>query len=383
MLGFTRASLLVVVMGTGFMGCTSTPETPEDTGVDPVPVDAAIERVAAEMEVLVAERMIPGISVAIVKEDGTLWSGSVGVADYDAGVEMTPETALKAGSTTKTVTMGRVLQLVESGVLNLEDAVSDHVGAIPAEHGIKIKHLLSHSSGLEKYGAYIEPGLVTASWEEEELIALISELPLRFEPGEEYYYANTNFVLLGMVVESVTGESWTDELNALLTSQEISTAWIPQGEWGSTSPGYYVYPNGELHSVEGSTHNAVNDFHPSIIGAAGNMVSDVVGLVKWGDALWGGERVVSNDTRTLMVTPVVEGSFYALGTIVLADEYGDQWSHNGAVNGYESHVGHRPADGVTLAVMGNAWLSYENKCCGPGWNWDVQARLWEAFYAEE
>ena len=67
----------------------------------------------------------------------------------------------------------------------------------------------------------------------------------------------------------------------------------------------------------------------------------------------------------------------------MADDHGDHWGHNGAVNGYESYVGHRPSDGVTLAIMGNAWLSYNNECCAPGWGWDVKARLWDAFYAEE
>ena len=346
-------------------------------------IDASIERVIAEMAVIQEELMIPGMSVAIVKQDGALWSDAVGLADYDASSEMTDAIALKAGSTTKTVTMGRVLQLVEAGSLSLDDPISDHLDVVPAEHGITIENLLSHSSGLEDYGAYVLPNAATSSWEDEELIALIADLPLLFDPGEEFYYANTNFVLLGMIVESVTGEPWEDQLNTMLTSQGISTAWIPKEDWGDTSAGYYVYPDGELHSVNGQTYDAVDDFHPSLVGAAGSMVSDSVGLVQWGDALWGGQGVVSEDTRSVMVTPIVDGSYYALGTIVLPDDHGDHWGHNGAVNGYESYVGHRPADGVTMAIVGNAWLSHNDVCCMPWWSWEVQARLWDAFYAEE
>lgn len=302
-----------------------------------------------------------------------------GLEDHSAETEMAPTTQLKAGSVTKTVTATRVMQLVEAGQLRLDDPLSDFTDVLPEEHGTEIQHLLSHSSGLEDYGDQIGALGVTASWEPEELIA---EAPLRAAPGTAHHYSNTNDVILSLVIEAATGSSWIDELNGLLAAQGISTAWLPgsDDDWGDTSPGYFVLPDGTLYQSGPRTHNAVNDFTPSLIGAAGAMVSDAAGLARWGDALWGGDAVLSAETRDTMETPIVSGSAYALGTVVLTDGHGKVLAHNGGVNGYESCVGHRPEDGWTLALLGNAWLSYNGTCCQPGYNWDAADQLWDALY---
>jgi len=366
------------------VGCPGPTGMESDTDSDVVvgPTDRVLEEMAAVIE----DFKIPGLSVAIMDADGVLWSAGVGVSDVDLGTAMTGSTALKAGSTTKTLIGARALQLLENGAFALDDEVSGYVDVLPATHGITVEQLLNHSSGLGNHLEYMAVSDFQDVWQPADLIALLDGQPLLFEPGTSYAYSNANYVLLGMIIEEVTGQPWSDELNAMVAELGISSGsiWIPamDEDWSGSYPGYFVLPDGELYTHQAQTYNTIDDLHHTIVGAAGNMLADAEGLVQWGDAYWGGQDVISKDTKETMTATVAPGSDYGLGVVAMNDAHGSSLFHNGALNGYESYVGYRPEDGVTLSFLGNAWLSVGDTCCLPGWNWEVSQRLWLAFYAE-
>ena len=184
-----------------------------------------------------------------------------------------------------------------------------------------------------------------------------------------------------MIISRKTNKSWATELSSLMSTAGSSTAFVPlfEQDWGDVQAGYFVYPDGTLHSQGDSVYNAANDFHHTIVGAAGSLVCSAEDLAKWGHAFWGTESIVSDETKATMTVVDITSSSYGLGTVVTSDADGTIWWHNGAVNGYESYVGYRPDTGVTLAVMGNAWLSSGNSCCAPSWNTVVAERLWGAY----
>jgi peptidoglycan/LPS O-acetylase OafA/YrhL/CubicO group peptidase (beta-lactamase class C family) len=189
-------------------------EAPPD--IDP----ALAEELQRILDETVADGTIPGAVLTVSTADGVIWTGASGFADPQAGVAMAPETRVRIGSLSKMLTAVVVLQLVEEGTVALDAPVAEWLpDALPSGDAVTVRQLLQHTSGLYDYledrqfvsQAYQDPERL---WRPEEMVAYAAQFPPLFLPGEpeSWDYSNTNFVLLGMIVEQATGRPLNEEL---------------------------------------------------------------------------------------------------------------------------------------------------------------------------
>jgi D-alanyl-D-alanine carboxypeptidase len=345
-------SCLMLLAAFSAIGCGGGAETP---------LDARLQRVLDDG---VARHGIQGVSAAIVFPDGSLWKGTSGVSH--GTVAMAPEMIFAIGSVTKNVGAALALQLVEEGRLGLDDPVSRYLP--PFEHvdgDITIRQLLGHTSGL--YMFWDNDQLWEALradrariWSPEEVLTYIED-PY-FEPGEDWRYSNTNYLLLGMILENVTGSK--------LSAEFRSRFWEPLGIDG--------YLSSQQEVPEPLAHVFGDDFqfgpkekdltyeprasHETIIFGSGGLFMTAEDLACWGRALFSGQIVgepaLNEMLRFVSFPPMSRMQGYGLGV----QEYERRFAsgeraigHGGASIGTATHMVYLPEHDLSLAVMVNAF----------------------------
>ncbi|MEO1006375.1 MAG: serine hydrolase domain-containing protein, partial [Cyanobacteria bacterium J06638_38] len=162
---------------------------------------------------IMTKKQIPGISVAVVKEGNPLLVKGYGIANLEHSVPATKKTVYEVASVGKTFTAFVVMMLVEAGVIELDRAIADYLDNLPpAWHSVKIRHILSHQSGLPSYTDVENywQDIIRYELSQAEIIALVKDLPLKFQPGAYFSYDNTGYYLLGMMLEQITGKTYAD-----------------------------------------------------------------------------------------------------------------------------------------------------------------------------
>lgn len=306
---------------------------------------------------------IAGAMLAIdVPGQGTMTFVS-GVSDLEAGTPLTPQDRFRIGSITKTFVTAVVLQLVQEGLLTLDDPLSAYVPDLPNAENITIRHLLSHRSGI--FDFEFIPGLVEKAlqdpakvWTWQEVVTAAAEQEPHFEPGSEYAYSSTNFTLLGVIAEAATGTSLDDEMrrrffeplgltNTFLAGSEE----VPEG----VIHGYGTLPDGTNFDIAEFPNTAFD----TASWATGSMVSNAEDLVRWAKALYSGKGdVVDGETLDEMLT--FEPSFgpapsvlHGLGVFRYETPSGVALGHTGTWFGFSSRMMYFPDLNVTMVVLVN------------------------------
>jgi len=295
----------------------------------------------------------PGMALCIIQH-GEILSREYGVADLENSVPVSRDSEFAMASITKQLTAAAILQLAENGLLKLDDDISRFVEDLPRTYrGVTIRRLLNHTAGvrnLQDLGnrywsqshGHIEP---------KALIDLFRGEPLDFEPGTEYHYSNSGYVLLGAVIEKTSGEPYGDYVrHHLLDRLGIK---------------HMVYP-GSLALLEHRVHpywyngkafvNAAY-FDASAGFAMGGFYSTAEDLALWTEALHHG-RVLSPYYYQLMITPetLLDGKAlsYGYGMDVGSIEGHALYAHAGGGVGFISQALYVPDDDLTIAVMSNS-----------------------------
>jgi D-alanyl-D-alanine carboxypeptidase len=270
-----------------------------------------------------------------------------GLANREWNVPATPDTIFRIGSTTKQFTAAAILQLVEQGKLKLDDPIAKYYPAAPsAWSAVTLRHLLTHSSGIPnvtEFNGFIR-GPARLDDTPEQLIDLISNKPLEFPPGSKFQYDNTGYVLLGMVIEKVTGRSYADYLteNLLKPLGLIHTIYDRQDEvLPNRASGYWL--------VDGVWKNA-RPFTPASAYAAGALRSTADDLLAWDQALYAA-KPLSAQSIAAMFTDYGHG--YGFGSFVEMRHGHRLWDHGGNLPGFCSAFERYPDDGVTVIVLNN------------------------------
>ena len=302
----------------------------------------------------------PGALVGIWTGDGSVLVKGYGLANTAPAQAMTQGLSFRIGSITKTFTGNLVLQLVDRGKLSLDDPVSRFIPGIPDGGGITVRMLLDHSSGLFNYGS--DPVFMAATesdphrvWAPRELVAFGASNPPYFPPGQGCAYSNTNYVLLGMIVEKVSGRTLERELAARITGPlGLTHTSMAEGPdlTGDHMHGYQYY--GESGGLEDLT----DYYDPSIYWAAGAMVSTLDDLRVWSRALAEG-RLLSPALREAMTADMRElpgmseffgyPLLYGLGIM----DAGGWLGHSGMPLGYSSAMFYLPKKQATMVVLFN------------------------------
>lgn len=212
-----------VALGALVAAACAAPERPTSRGSESSTRRAGLARVdPARVDAFVASRMkgagIPGLSMAIVDDGAVVYQNAYGMADLEHSVPVTLRSPFKIASLTKPITAIAVLQLVERGLVALDRPVVDYVDGLPSQwRGTTVRQLLGHTSGLPDY--LQAPGWSWRdSWrltrDRDEVVRMTAAAPMTFRPGEGMKYSNTNYYVLGMLIERASGATYAKYLDA-------------------------------------------------------------------------------------------------------------------------------------------------------------------------
>jgi D-alanyl-D-alanine carboxypeptidase len=329
---------VVVVSGTtlgtwGLLDGPSASTVPRDLEPRPAPE-------LREVLGRVVDGGVPG-PVARVREGREARALAAGVDDLTTGARLRPAARLRVGSITKTFVATVVLQLVDEGRLRLDEPVATWLpGLLPHGGAITVRHLLQHTSGLPDYvgtPGFMEGLPENPVYRPEELVALVADRPLEFAPGTGFAYSNTGYVVAGLLVEAVTGNSLARELRTrILEPLDLEHTSFPAAE--RRLGGYHArgYVPGEHAPTPQAAPLDVTDINPSWAWAAGALVSNAADVSRFYRSLLGG-RLLGPRLLEEMKTTVPDretGDEYGLGIARMQTPCGVFWGHEGALAGY-------------------------------------------------
>lgn len=346
--------------------------TPTATVVPPPPsIDQSLaEELQAILDRIVADGFIPGATLTVSLPGYEPWTGASGYGDRTLAQPMTPETRMRIASISKIFTAVVVLQLAEEGRLDLEAPLSDwYPDLVPRGEAMTVRRLLNHTTGLYDYledseilaRAYRNPDYW---WQPAELASYAGQRRALFAPGAPgaWDYASTNYVILGMIVEAVTGNSLAQELRARIFE--------PLGLEAT-----YFVPNDSVagHYARGYRNaQDVTDVSLSFAYATANIVATTADIQRFGDALFSGELLQPATLEQMLLFQSGKGQYgmpaleYGLGVMrnnlpVGPDAQGNRRpaaastviGHTGGFGGFRSVLWYAPESGVTIALGEN------------------------------
>jgi len=302
---------------------------------------------------LAAER-IPGLSIAVLRGADTVLLRGWGYADLEQRVPATPQTVYRIGSLTKQFTALAILQLAEQGRLSLDDSLQRFVPSFPTPgRRITIRQLLTHTSGIPSYTS------IGRAWREkmrldlphDSLLALVRDRAPDFAPGARWFYDNTGYYLLGMVIEAAAGQPYAQYLAQHLFG--------PLGLGGTTycdtrriiadrAQGYEVDSTGVVNA------DFISMTQPF---AAGALCSTVRDLLTWQRAL-AGDRLLRPGGYAAMSTPgrLTNGTAtgYGFGLGINTEDGHRHIGHGGGINGFSAMLSAYPDDSLIVVVLANS-----------------------------
>lgn len=306
---------------------------------------------AEQARALVAEQVKDGRfsgSVLVAKDGVPLLREGFGAADREWDIPNAADTKFRLGSLTKQFTAVAILQLAEAGKLSIDDPISKFYPDAPAAWSkITLKHLLSHTSGIPSYTGipgFFETGGSKLPLKPEAIVKLTQDKPLEFEPGAKFAYDNTGYILLGVVIEKASGQTYADYL-----SQHIFQP------LGMKNTGYDV--SEQVLSKRASGYKATKDgwrnadyLDMTLPYAAGSLYSTVDDLLTWNTALTEG-KILTEASRKAAWTPNLNG--YGFGWGMGVQDGHERVSHNGGINGFSTAMNRYPKDGLVTIVLSN------------------------------
>jgi D-alanyl-D-alanine carboxypeptidase len=307
------------------------------------PSDAVDALVAAQM----AERHIPGVSLAVVRGGKVIKATGYGIADLEHQIPVTPETVFKIGSVSKQFIATGIMLLAQDGKLTVDDPVAKFFAdAPPSWQPITVRHFLTHTSGVVREGPAFDPQKVQP---DRIVISSAFDLPLMFPTGSKYQYCNVCYFALADIIATVAEQPWDAYLEERVfrpagmtaTRATTVTAIVPHRARG------YSWQNGSYQNA------------PELVAVrpSGAFLSSALDLARWEAALHE-DKLLSKASREQMYTPtrLLDGSTSA---------YGFGWDlnplvghrrvhHGGSLPGFRAEMARFPDDDLTVIVLTNA-----------------------------
>ncbi|MEC0275512.1 serine hydrolase domain-containing protein [Peribacillus frigoritolerans] len=304
----------------------------------------------------------PGI-LAKTAEGGKTRGYAAGVADLSTKKPMKTDFRFRIGSVTKTFIATVLLQLAGENRLNLDDSIEKWLPGIIQGNGydakqITIRQMLNHTSGIAEYSRSKEADFTHTKrvYTADELVKIGLLMPPDFAPGKSWSYSNTGYVLLGILIEKVTGNSYAEEIeNRIIEPLELSNTFLPGNS--SVIPGT-KHARGYSQPDEASEIKDVTYFNPSIGSSAGDMISTADDLNKFFSYLLGGKLMKEQQLKQMLTavpTGRAEIGRYGLGIYETKLPSGVPiWGHTGGIPGFSTFAGGTLGGKHTLAVSLNS-----------------------------
>ncbi len=293
----------------------------------------------------VADRSFMG-TVLVTKDGHALLDKGYGSADLEWQIPNAPDVKFRLGLLTKQFTAASILLLEERGKLKVSDPVSKYLpDAPPAWSKITLYQLLTHTSGIPNFTNF--PEYRSTEWKDttpKELVDRFRDKPLDFEPGSKFSYSNSGYILLGYLLEKISGQTYGDFLQQTIfkplamadTGMDNTRMILPK-----RAQGYAAGPAGLEHA--GYTSMTI----PFSAGALYSTTSD---LAKWETGLYGG-KLLAPASLTQMTTPYKEG--YGFGIFIATKDGHKSYSHGGGIEGFNTSLTYYPDDKLAIVVLSN------------------------------
>ncbi|MGY0237056.1 serine hydrolase domain-containing protein [Longispora urticae] len=370
---FSTLSVVLVVFALVGAACGGDADEPATT--DPTPPGYAATLRPA-LQTILDEMRVPGAVVMITSRDRGDWTETFGKRALTGDLRVTAQDHFRIGSNTKTLTGTVILQLVQEGKLALVDPVSKYRPDVPNGDNITVTQLLDMRSGLynysedEQFNVQLDtnPGRV---WKQEELLAIAFGKQPYFAPGAGFHYSNTNTILLGLIIEKLTGRPLQDEFRTRIFEPvgmpETRMPVIDDVAIPAPHPQGYLFgtnvstltdaalPAAEQAAAKAGTllptdHTSDN---PSWTWAAGGAISTAGDLTRYVKALVGG-GLLNAATQKIRIDSVQPsdpanpgGAGYGLGIA----KFGPLYGHDGQLPGFNSFMAGDPVRDVTVVVL--------------------------------
>jgi CubicO group peptidase (beta-lactamase class C family) len=304
------------------------------------------------LHAVMEKKKIPGISLVVVRDGHIIKAEGYGYANVELDAKASPDTIYQSGSTAKQFTAAGILLLAEDGKLGLDDRLSKHFPDGPsAWHRITIRQLLTHTSGIKDYEGQNDIDL-RRDYDEAALLKVMMGLPIQFEPGSQWSYSNSGYLILGLLTSKLAGRHWSEfqaerlfKPLGMTTTRVISEKDIVRNR----AAGYELDDKGELKNQDWVA--------PSLNRLAdGAIYYTVKDLAAWESALHAG-RFLKPESLEAWWTPVklANGTTYQYGFgWDIAEQRGQRLiEHGGSWQGFRAAIARYVDQGLMVAVLTN------------------------------
>jgi D-alanyl-D-alanine carboxypeptidase len=359
-----------------------------DPGTPPPEFSAQL---ATSLQALLDEHVAfspdPGLTLTVRTADGAWWTGAAGMSDIAAGKKMTEDSQFRVGSNTKPIVAATVLQLVEEGKIDLEAPLTTYLPEYAEWSDITVRLLLNMRSGLPEYLGLLSLVLQlvadpTVAVTPQEILQAVREAPRDFAPDTAGKYTNSSYLVLGLIIEKVTGNAADVEINArIIQPLGLEHTYLDMGTLVNPdlAQGYIDFSlAGPALGLPSSTEGLLPDteytdglligtnlLHPTVNWTAGALVSTSRDMAILIHALMDG-NLLKPESIVEMKKTVVASLFngpvlYGLGLQTRATPQGDVYGHGGLNFGYQAATYFFPDSGVTISHLHNFLLdSYDS-----------------------
>ena len=337
---------------------------------DDTPPAKSLElRLQESLEKHRARVRLPGVTLGYVLPDGRTGGVAVGVSQKGTQTPMKPTDRMLSGSIGKTYVAAVLLQLHEEGKADLETKISHWLGQepwfarLPNAERITLRMLLQHTSGVPEHVYHPDFKKTIAAdsqkvWKPAELVAFILDREPLFAAGKGWAYADTNFILVGMIIEKITGRTYYQELTERILTKHKLNATSPSDR--PDLPGLisgYTIPDRVFPVPAEVATNGRYVLNPQLEWTGGGLVSTSGDLARWAKVLYSGD-VLKEPTRALMLQtvpsrPLGPKDEYGLGVQRWQSRHGPVIGHSGFFPGYLSTMAYYPDKKIAVAVQIN------------------------------
>jgi CubicO group peptidase (beta-lactamase class C family) len=319
------------------------------------PTSDQLAEMDRQIRALMTENRIPGVLIGVASRGRLVHTQSYGMANVELQVPVSDSSVFEIGSISKQFVAAATMLLVEGGRVGLDDSIQEYLSDLPSEWlGVTVRQLLTHTSGIPDYEEIQTYEAYRLRFTPEEIIRVAHSRPMDFEPGTGWYYSNTGYFLLSLIVERVEGRP----LGSVLRSRIFEPLGMDQTRMADPediiphrAAGYWVDRMGVALMNRDATQTS------STLGAGG-LVSSVHDMARWDEALYG-NQLLSEASKTAMWTTAVlpngDDTGYGFGWSVAQYRGSRALGHNGQVAGFVASFVRLPDAGVAIVVFANRY----------------------------
>src|SRR5690606_26965464 len=293
---------------------------------------------------------IPGVSLAVIKDGKPIIVKGYGFANIEHNVPVKPETIFQSGSVGKQFTAFAIMLLVEEGKINLDDKIGKYLGEVPAGWAnVTVRHLLTHTGGFTDYPKEFD---YRRDYTEDDLLKIIRETPLAFEPGKKWQYSNLGYVTLGMIIRKASGQFYGDFLaERVFKPLGMTTARIiTEADIVPNRAAGYELRDGTLKNQDWVS--------PSLNTTAdGALYLSLLDMIKWEEGLAAGKLLSKAAYEQMWAPAKLNGGAdhpYGFGWAVRTLNGRRVIEHGGAWQGFKSFIARYPDDKLTVIAFANS-----------------------------